>query len=238
MLNLRPNVRIPRRDTCPRCLRPAGQCLCGRLKTIDTRLRVLILQHPQEQRKLLNSARLTSMVLTNSTLRVGLSWPNLGRALGEEADPKHWGVLYPLKEPAGEELLRFTDRKGRVVTALEGLEGIVVLDASWRQSRTLWWRNPWLTRLSRICLNPAHRSIRYQTKATGLTTAEAVGLTLEALEPDRGTEEAVVGQFVTLIAEPNRRTASTRASGASRHTGHRRRRPGRKKRLPHGEDAS
>jgi DTW domain-containing protein YfiP len=204
---------------------------------------VLILQHPREQRTLLNSARLCSMVLTNSVLRVGLSWPNLPRALGRATDPKRWAVLYLGRGPESEDLLSLTDRKGRPVASIEGLEGIVVLDASWRQSRTLWWRNPWITKLARIRLNPSHRSVRRQSKTAGLTTAEAVGLTLEALEPGRGIGEALEGQFMKLIAEPNRRTGSRPAGGGRDWDGkgsrydRRRGRPRRRKRPPEPRDA-
>ena len=38
------------------------------------------------------------------------------------------------------------------------LEGVVLLDGSWSEAKTLWWRNPWLLRLRRLVLNPRHRS--------------------------------------------------------------------------------
>ena len=41
---------------------------------------------------------------------------------------------------------------------LRGLEGIVLLDGSWSEAKTLWWRNPWLLRLRRLVLDPRHRS--------------------------------------------------------------------------------
>ena len=34
--------------------------------------------------------------------------------------------------------------------ALADLEGIVLLDGSWGEAKTLWWRNPWLLKLRRV----------------------------------------------------------------------------------------
>src|SRR4051812_7531837 len=57
-------------------------------------LRILVLQHPQEPDKELGSAALLVRALTNARLRVGLSWSSLSKALGEEAKPSEWAVLY------------------------------------------------------------------------------------------------------------------------------------------------
>ena len=92
--------KIDKKDACPECLRPIEQCFCSTVIPAHTSLRVLILQHPQEQYKLLNSARLAHAALDNSVMRVGLSWRNFAHALGEEANPKEWGVLY-LKSGGG-----------------------------------------------------------------------------------------------------------------------------------------
>ena len=37
---------------------------------------------------------------------------------------------------------------------LQRLDGIVLLDGSWKEAKTLWWRNPWLLKLHRIVLDP------------------------------------------------------------------------------------
>ena len=35
---------------------------------------------------------------------------------------------------------------------MQGLEGAVLLDGSWNQAKTLWWRNPWVLKAKRIAL--------------------------------------------------------------------------------------
>ena len=49
---------------------------------------VLILQHPHEKREPLATAPATVVTLQHAKLVTGLSWPNLARALGHDADPR------------------------------------------------------------------------------------------------------------------------------------------------------
>ena len=70
--------------------------MCDRIVTYSTRLAVLVLQHPQEQDALLGSAQILAASLPQVRMVVGLSWRNLGHALGDESvDPKRWAVLFP-----------------------------------------------------------------------------------------------------------------------------------------------
>ena len=133
---------------------------------IDNRLFVLVLQHPQEQWEVQATAAATCAALRRAALVVGLSWPNLARALGRPADARQWAVLYlGSARPAAFGLEReiiVLDRAGMPMAdqdgMLRGLEGVVLLDGSWSEAKTLWWRNPWLLRLRRLVLNPPHRS--------------------------------------------------------------------------------
>ena len=60
----------------------------------DNRIAVVILQHPQEQDRTLGTAGLTVRHLRQATLKVGLSWPSLGKILGRPVDSHRWAVLY------------------------------------------------------------------------------------------------------------------------------------------------
>jgi len=62
---------------CPHCAKPEFLCVCAQVEPIRTKTGLLILQHPQEQDRLLGTAGLTRRVLENSVLKVGLSWPSL-----------------------------------------------------------------------------------------------------------------------------------------------------------------
>ena len=48
-------------ETCPRCGKAPPLCVCEGVEAIDTRLKIVILQHPQEQDVDLGTARLTAL---------------------------------------------------------------------------------------------------------------------------------------------------------------------------------
>jgi DTW domain-containing protein YfiP len=180
---------------------------------IDNRLFVLILQHPQEKREALTTAASTCALLSRAELVVGLSWPNLSRALGRSVDPKRWAVLYLGSARASafgdQREVIATDRRGEPVAdqeaSLRGLDGVVVLDGTWKEAKTLWWRNPWLLKLRRLVLNPRHKSrygrIRREPRREALSTLEAVALLLKHLDRRPETEAALLGALDRLIAE-------------------------------------
>src|SRR2546429_1796934 len=80
---------------CPHCGKPLPLCICDSVTPIESRLSLLILQHPQEQDRALGTARLTALHFEKATLKIGLSWPSLAKALGRPAaDPSCWAALY------------------------------------------------------------------------------------------------------------------------------------------------
>jgi DTW domain-containing protein YfiP len=165
---------------------------------IKTKLHVLILQNPQEPDKELGTARIAHRVLENSTLRVGLSWPNLSKALGRPAIHGNWGVLYL----GGKTESAKVKQSPSDIAALP-LEGIVVLDGTWAQAKTMWWRNAWLLKLKRIALNPARRSLygslRREPRRECLSTIESIAEALTALGEDPQVGEALRERFVELL---------------------------------------
>ncbi|MBV8133478.1 MAG: DTW domain-containing protein [Alphaproteobacteria bacterium] len=193
---------------------------------IDNRLFVLILQHPQEKKEVLATAALTCALLSHTKLVVGLSWPNLSRALGRSVDPKRWAVLYlGSARPASFEDQREVialDRRGEPApdqeATLRGLAGVVVLDGTWKEAKTLWWRNPWLLKLQRLVLNPRHRSrygrVRREPRREAQSTLEAVALLLKHLDGGPEIEATLLGALDRLIAEarPSRHPDGERVS--------------------------
>ena len=180
---------------------------------INNRLFVLILQHPQEKKEVLATAALTRALLTHADLVIGLSWPNLSRALGRSVDPNRWAVLYlgsahPASFGQPREVLAL-DRRGEPAAdqeaMLRGLEGVVVVDGTWKEAKTLWWRNPWLLKLQRLVLNPHRKSrygrIRREPRREALSTIEAVALLLKHLDGGPEIEAALLGALDRLIAE-------------------------------------
>jgi DTW domain-containing protein YfiP len=86
----------------------------------------------------------------------------------------------------------------------------VLLDGSWSEAKTLWWRNPWLLKLRRIVLNPRQRShfgrLRREPRREALSTLEAAALLLRALdEGGPEIEAALLGALGRLIDATARR---------------------------------
>lgn len=196
---------------CPKCLKEDLLCICSGIAPLATRRHVLILQHPQEPDKELGSARITHLALRNSTMKIGLSWPNLPKALGRPAVHGNWGVLYlggqPEKPTPGQskpDRLTILAKAGKVVKPSQAeLEGIVVLDGTWAQAKTMWWRNAWLLKLKRLVLHPSRPSLygrlRREPRRESLSTIESVAEALEALGEDAAVSEALRGHFAELL---------------------------------------
>jgi DTW domain-containing protein len=208
---------------CPRCLKPQPLCVCDAIQPIANRIALVILQHPQEQDRLLGTARLTAEQFANATLRVGLSWPSLAKVLGRPADPKRWATLFlgatrAADFPPGREVAAF-DRQGAALAdqkqALAGIEGVILLDGTWSQAKTLWWRNAWLLKGKRIALKPKRPSLygqrRREARREGLSTIEAAGLVLSRLEDRPEIEAAVAGTFRLMLARYDQAAEQTRA---------------------------
>jgi hypothetical protein len=181
---------------------------------MDTRIALLILQHPQEQDRALGTARLTALHLKNSVLKIGLSWPSLSKALGRPVDdPRRWAVLYLGSAKAadletGREIVAI-NRKGELEdnqrAILKGIEGVVLLDGSWSQAKALWWRNAWMLKCQRVILDPATPSrygkLRREPRRDGLSTIEATAMLLAGLEKRPEIAATLNGAFERMLAK-------------------------------------
>jgi DTW domain-containing protein YfiP len=188
------DAAAPAGGDCPRCLKPLPLCICDTVEPIANRVALLILQHPQEQDRALGTARLTALHLRNATLKIGLSWPSLTKALGRPVDPQRWAVLYLGSAHAGQLApgrdVVVLDRKGTALVdqeaALADIDGVVVLDGTWSQAKTLWWRNAWMLKCRRVVLGPSRPSrygkLRREPRRDGLATIEAAALLLSRVE--------------------------------------------------------
>jgi tRNA-uridine aminocarboxypropyltransferase len=179
---------------------------------IDNRVFVLILQHPHEKREPLATAPAVVATLRHAKLVTGLSWPNLSRALGRDAEPRRWAALYlgsvrPAALADRRELM-LLGRDGQPIAdpapILRGLDGIVLIDGTWSQAKTLWWRNPWLLKLHRLVLNPPRPArlgkLRREPRREALSTLEAAALALRHLEGGPDAAEALLAALGHIIA--------------------------------------
>lgn len=197
----RAHQKINKNQACNNCFRFKSECFCKKVITFNNKLSVIILQHPQEQYKKLNSAWLSHLILNKSKIFVGLSWPSFKAVAGPDEIPSQWGILY-LKgnSSCSNDPVEIINRKRQKVGLRDlPLKGIIALDGSWKQAKALWWRNPWFLKMNRITLNPEHTSLRNQTKKEGLSTIESIALALEHLGEKPLLCDSMVEQYYNLI---------------------------------------
>ncbi len=189
------------RAQCSRCMRPQTHCLCALIPQLDSRTRVLLLQHPSEVSHALNTARLAALGLTHAQLRVGEVFDDLDQLINQ---------------PGYQARLLFPGEDAQVLTAYELADKslpllLVVPDGTWRKVRKLLHLNPVLAQLPRVTL-PQGAVSRYRLrKAPGpgaLSTLEAIVQALEILEAPtsfapllRPFEALIEGQIEAMGAE-------------------------------------
>ncbi|NBA97802.1 tRNA-uridine aminocarboxypropyltransferase [Pseudomonas sp. R5(2019)] len=196
------------RIQCSRCLRPQAHCLCPLIPLLDSRTRVLLLQHPSEVGHALNTARFAALGLRNAELRVGEVFEDLPALL---------------QQPGYRACLLFPADKAETLTAYSEDQSdlpllLVVPDGTWRKARKLLHLNPVLAALPRVTLADAAPTRYRLRKAPGpgaLSTLEAVVQALEVLEPHtdfapllRPFEALIEGQIAAMGEETFRRNHS------------------------------
>jgi len=196
---------------CTQCHKPMALCVCDGIVPFENKVSVLILQHPQEQDRALGTARLTSLHFRDAVMKIGLSWPSLGKILGRTVDPHSWGVLYlgsvKAASLAPDREIVFLNRKGELEREQDALmrdiEGIVLLDGTWSQAKALWWRNAWMLKCRRVVLGPRRPSrygrLRREPRRDGLSTIEAAGMLLSRLERRPDIEEKLTASFERML---------------------------------------
>ncbi|MGE0386580.1 MAG: tRNA-uridine aminocarboxypropyltransferase [Gammaproteobacteria bacterium] len=208
---------------CAGCGKPVPICVCDRIHPHATRTRVLVLQHPREPREPLGTVPLVAAMLERCQVQVGLSWPSLSAATGiDGALPSRWAVLHAGPREEGADAVpgvALISRHGRH-EALDStpIDGIVVLDGTWSQAKSLWWRNPWLLKLHRIRLVPREPSmygkLRREPRRELVSTLEAVADVLDALGEPPAVREDLRRVLRTLLQRARDAAARPAAKAA------------------------
>lgn len=209
------------RDECARCRRPVALCYCAHLTQLETRTRVVILQHPRERGVAVGTARMASLCLPGSEIHVGADFrdaPWLATLLADRAQPA--ALLYP-----GEGAIDVVAHPPeRPIT-------LVVVDGTWAHARKLVRTHPALAALPRYSFVPAAPSeyrIRREPSPEYVSTIESLVYVLGALEGDPE-------RFTALLA-PFRAMVEAQLEHARRSTGGRKRRRRRPQSLPRAPD--
>ena len=177
------------RVQCPRCLRPQTHCLCPLIPSLDSRTRVLLLQHPSEVNHALNTARLAALGLTNAELIVGEVFEDLPTLLNRPGYQAR--LLFPADDAQPMQVYGVSDEPLLLVVPV----------GTWRKARKMLHLNPLLMALPRVTLAEGGLSRYRLRKAPGpgaLSTIEAIVQALQTLEAP-ASFEPLLKPFEALI---------------------------------------
>ena len=191
---------------------------------------LLILQHPQEpsrKDKEISSVNLLQDLLYPVHVATGLSWRSLEAATKnfetvkedpELKKPALWATLYLGTKKQGqndsfEPGIYYLDKKGLPTEAPPNpvIGGLILLDGTWAQAKTLWWRNAWLLKTQRIYIVPKEKSkygnLRKEPRPECVSTLEATAETLSFLGIDPKVESTLKDAFLSRLKEHRRSRA-------------------------------
>jgi len=192
---------------CPRCERPVSVCYCSALTTIETRSRIVILQHPREQGMPIGTAHMAHLCLPQSSVHVGTRWDEseiLRAACGDPERPPI--LLYP--GPGARDILR--EPPSSPVT-------LIVVDGTWSQARSVVRNNPALAALPRYAFaapEPSNYRIRREPSVEYVSTIEAIMHVLGALEGDPARFRALMRPMNAMVDAQLERQVEARDSPA------------------------
>jgi DTW domain-containing protein len=176
---------------CSACLRPKSACICHCVQSLASDVEVLILQHPSEVRHAKGTARLLHLCLPNSRIVQGEVFDKSALQTLLTEGGKQSVLLYP------------TDCYACPAAHAANQIRLVVLDATWQNSRRLLRLNPALQTLPRIAFqNPAptrYSAIRMAHASHQLSTIEATGAMLAQLDGGLDTRP-LLAAFDAFIA--------------------------------------
>ena len=172
-----------KRQICSACLRPKITCICHLAVSVPSDIEVLILQHPLEVFETKGTARLLHLSLPNSKLLTGELFVD-----AVLISPKNTILLYPVT--AEDHSLGIESPPELPANWLNQLHNIrlIIIDGTWRKSRKILCKNPYLQNLPRLILDdlPAGQyTIRKARKPHQLSTMEAASVALAQLEGDK-----------------------------------------------------
>lgn len=180
------------REICERCRRPLGGCYCAHITPVETRTRLVLLQHPRERYVAIGTAHMASLCLTNSELHVGIDWSRSEPLAGALSDPERPPILlYP-----GEGSIDITK------SPPPGPVTLVVVDGTWSQTKKVVRTNPVLAALPRYAFVPPRPSeyrIRKEPDDASVATIEALVHALTALEGDANRFSTLLAPFRAMI---------------------------------------
>lgn len=161
---------------CTACGLSPAHCLCEGIVPLQSRTRVLVLQHPDEHRHAKNTLRLARLALPGLALSIGEQAGDFAdlQAACAAGELGRVALCYPVDTAAS------AVSNANTATPWDTL---VFIDATWRKAHKLMMLNPWLQELPRLALAAqGDYRLRKTRVAGGLSTLEAIAWALEQNE--------------------------------------------------------
>lgn len=193
------NEVVVKRARCAVCLRAQSACICQWITRVEPRTALLVLQHPLEVNNSKNSARLLHLSVPGSVLAVGESFEAAELDALLHADGRMPVLLYPDTESDASLPL-----PPPFLPQDAGGLRLVVLDATWRKSRKMLYRNPALQMLPRLALRevaPSNYRIRKAHAPHQLSSLEAATLALAQLEGEGASFQPLLDAFEGFVQQ-------------------------------------
>lgn len=181
-----------KRVHCDGCHFLQGQCVCGWIPSVTTRLSILVLQDPKEAQHAKNTVALLTLCLPSVECVALTSVDALCDAL-KERDPQKWRLVFPSDQAVALESM--------MPNKLTEIEGLIFIDATWRKAKKLYFSEPLLQAFEAVCFSSAPKSvyaIRKSPSAHFLSTLEACAYAVEQVS---GEDMASLRAFMVSAQE-------------------------------------
>ena len=165
-------------------------CLCPHIQHVNNRWPIRILQHANETRHAIGTAKIAQLSLKNC--ETYLYQPiDPGSTFEQWLKKENPVLIYPGEHAEGLDALNNQNPRT-----------LLLLDASWRKSRRMLHESPQLEQLQRVCIQPSKPSsytIRKVPSTTSLSTLEAIVEILSELENDQNKYQPLLNTMDWMI---------------------------------------
>ncbi|XP_018576936.1 DTW domain-containing protein 2 isoform X2 [Anoplophora glabripennis] len=179
------------RDVCPQCYRPTTVCYCSSIPNppLCPKSRVIILQHPAEEKRCLRTATMLQLGLQADRCLVfkGKRFPGRWPELNVILSAPNTLLLYP--SPAAVDIREISRRSDSISY------NIVIIDGTWPQAKAIYTGSPILHDIKQVKLlisDTSNYIIRTQPADGCLSTLETAAQTLSILEKDEMYKEKLL----------------------------------------------
>ncbi|MEP0073339.1 MAG: tRNA-uridine aminocarboxypropyltransferase [Marinomonas sp.] len=168
-------MRIDKRARCNGCRFLVEQCVCQWIPKLETTLKVLVIQDPKEAKHAKNTVALLRLGLS-SVECISIDDRNLLEASLSELEASKWRLVFPCDDAVAVESVGRDD--------LAQIEGVILLDATWRKAKKMYLTEPLLRRFRAITfLQPpeGRYAIRKSPNDLSVSTLEACAYIVEQM---------------------------------------------------------